>query len=142
MYQVLLALHFLGLALGVGAGFAQFTLGLTTRDLPAGERTALALRMLSLSKNGSYGLLLSILTGLGLMLMRGVGATFQWGGGAFHGKLALVVIMIGVLGYAQVVAAKARRSGAVSEINKARLLSRVQLALGVLVVIAATIAFK
>ena len=142
MYQVLLALHFLGLALGVGAGFAQLTLGLSSRELSAGERTALALRTLTLSKNGSYGLLLSILSGVGLMLTRGVGATFQWGGGAFHGKLALVVIMMGVLGYAQVVGAKARRSGSVSEINKARILSRVQLTLGVLVVIAATIAFK
>ena len=142
MYQALLALHFLGLALGVGAGLAQLTLGLTSRELPAGERTALALRTLSLSKNGSYGLLLSILTGVGLMLQRGVGATFQWGGGAFHGKLTLVVIMMGVLGYSQVVGARARRSGSVSELNKARVLSRVQLTLGILVVIAATIAFK
>lgn len=142
MYQVLLALHFLGLALGVGAGFAQLTLSLQGRDLPAGERTSLALRTLSLSKNGSYGLLLSILSGVGLLLLRGAHATFQWGGGAFHGKLTLVVIMIGVLGYAQVVGAKARRTGSVTEINKARILSRVQLTLGVLVVIAATIAFK
>jgi len=142
MYQALLALHFIGLALGVGAGFAQLTLGLSSRDLPPGERTGLALRTLALSKNGSYGLLLSILTGVGMMLIRGVGATFQWGGGAFHGKVTLVVIMMGVLGYAQVVGAKARRSGSVSEINKARILSRVQLTLGILVVIAATIAFK
>jgi uncharacterized membrane protein len=142
MYQVLLALHFLGLALGVGAGFAQFTLGLSSRELPAGERTGLALRTMAISKNGSYGLLLSILTGVGLMLIRGVSATFQWGGGAFHGKLTLVVIMFGVLGYSQVVGAKARRSGSVSEINKVRILSRIQLTLGILVVIAATVAFK
>jgi hypothetical protein len=142
MYQALLALHFIGLALGVGAGFAQLNLGLTTRELPSGERTALALRTIGLSKNGSYGLLLSILTGVGLMLHRGVSATFQWGGGAFHGKLALVVIMIGVLGYSQVVGAKARRSGSVSLISKARILSRVQLTIGLLVVIAATVAFK
>lgn len=142
MYQVLLALHFLGLALGVGAGFAQLTLSLSSRELPAGERTALALRTLSLSKNGSYGLLLLIVTGVGLMLMHGVSATFQRGGGAFHGKLTLVVIMIGVLGYSQVVGAKARRSGSVSEMNKVRLLGRIQLALSVLVVIAATVAFK
>jgi uncharacterized membrane protein len=142
MYQVLLALHFLGLALGVGAGFAQFTLGLSSRELPAGERTGLALRTMVLSKNGSYGLLLLVLTGVGMMLIRGVSATFQWGGGAFHGKLALVVIMFGVLGYSQVVGAKARRSGSVSQINKVRILSRVQLTLGILVVIAATVAFK
>lgn len=142
MYQVLLALHFLGLALGVGAGFAQLTLGLSSRELPPGERTALALRTLVLSKNGSYGLLLLIVTGVGMMLIRGVSATFQWGGGAFHGKLTLVVIMVGVLGYSQVIGARARRSGSVGEINKVRLLGRIQLALSVLVVIAATVAFK
>lgn len=142
MYQVLLALHFLGLALGLGASFAQLTIGLSARELPAGERTSLALRTLSLSKNGSYGLLLLIVTGVGMMVMRGVSATFAWGGGAFHGKLTLVVLMIGVLGFSQVVGARARRSGSVSEMNKVRLLGRIQLVLGVLVVIAATIAFK
>jgi uncharacterized membrane protein len=142
MYQVLLALHFLGLALGVGAGFAQLNLGLATRELPPGERTALALRTFSLSKNSSYGLLLSILTGVGLMLMRGVSATFQGAGGAFHAKLALVVIMMGLLGYAQVIGARARRSGSVAGLTKTRKLARVQLVLGVLVVIAATVAFK
>jgi uncharacterized membrane protein len=141
MYQLLLALHFLGLALGVGAGFAQFTLGLSSRELSAGERTSLALRTFSLSKNGSYGLLLLIVTGVGMMLMRGVSATFQVGG-AFHAKLTLVVIMLGVLGYSQVLGARARRSGSVSELNKVRTLSRIQLVLGILVVIAATIAFK
>jgi uncharacterized membrane protein len=142
MYQVLLALHFLGLALGVGAGFAQLTLGLASRELSMGERTSLALRTFSLSKNGSYGLLLLLVTGVGMMLMRGVKETFMWGGGAFHGKLTLVVIMLGVLGYSQVIGARARRSGSVSEIAKVRTLSRIQLVLGVLTVIAATVAFK
>lgn len=142
MYLVLLVLHFLGLSLALGAGFASLTLSLSSRDLPAGERTGLALRTLSLSKNSSYGVLLLLLTGIGMMLLRGVAATFAWGGGAFHGKLTLVVIMLGVLGYSQVVGAKARRSGAVSELQRVRVLSRVQLVLGVLVVIAATVAFK
>ena len=142
MYQALLALHFLGLALGVGAGFAQLTLTLSTSELPAGEKTALALRTLSLGKNSSYGLLLLLLSGLGMMFSRGVAETFQWGGGAFHGKLTLVAIMLGVLGYSQVIGARARRSGSVSDLNKVRTLARVQLGLGVLVVIAATIAFK
>lgn len=142
MYLVLLALHFLGLALGVGAGFAQLTLTLATRELSPGERTTLALRTLSLSKNSSYGLLLLILSGVGMMLSRGVAATFQWGGGAFHAKLSLVVIMFGVLGYSQVIGARARRAGSVSDINRLRSLSRLQLMLGVLVVIAATVAFQ
>lgn len=142
MHTALLALHFLGLALGVGAGFAQLTLTLATRDLPPAERGAFALRAQALAKNGSYGLVLLIVTGASLTVLRGVGATFQWGGPAFHAKLTLVVLMLVVLGYSQVVRARARRTGTTPDLVKLRRLSRVQLLLGMLVVICATIAFK
>ena len=49
--------------------------------------------------------------------------------------------MFGVLGYSQVIGVRARRAGAVSDLNRLQVLSRVQLGLGVLVVVAATIAF-
>ena len=91
MHTALLVLHFLGLALGVGAGFAQLTLTLATRELSPAERSAFALRALALAKNGSYGLLLLIVSGASMTVLRGVGATFQWGGPAFHAKLTLVV---------------------------------------------------
>jgi len=142
MYIALLALHFLGLALGVGAGFAQLTLTLATRELPPAERSAFALRALALAKNGSYGLLLLIVTGASMTVLRGVSATFQWGGPAFHAKLTLVVLMLGVLGYSQVSLARARRAGVTPDLIKLRKLARVQLLLGMVVVICATIAFK
>jgi hypothetical protein len=50
--------------------------------------------------------------------------------------------MFGVLGYSQMLGARARRTGSVSEINKLRSVSRIQLVLGVLVVMAATVAFQ
>src|SRR4030095_1030317 len=66
MYDALLILHFFGLALGVGAGLAAFTLGLATKDMEAPERGKFMLRASAIRKNGSFGLLLLIASGLGL----------------------------------------------------------------------------
>ena len=57
-YLTLLMLHFVGLALGVGASFSLFTLRRASAELEPAERTRFILRALSVSKNGSYGLLL------------------------------------------------------------------------------------
>ena len=142
MYIALLALHFIGLALGVGAGFAQLNLQLSTRELPASERSVFALRALALGKNGSYGLLLLILSGGGMTYLRGIPETFQLGGPAFHAKLTVAAIMILVLGYSQAVGARGKRAAGVADMAKLRTLSRVQLTLGLIAVVCAVIAFK
>jgi hypothetical protein len=142
MYTVLLITHFLGLAIGIGAGFAQFTLGLATRDLPPPERGAFMQRAAALGKNGSIGLLLLLVSGIGMATMRGWPATMQWGGGAFHAKLTLVALMIGVFGYMQVLARRIRREGGGPAMALLPKVSRVMLALGISVVIAAVIAFQ
>lgn len=111
MYYGLLFLHFLGLALGVGTGFAQLTLGRAARDLAPPERTAFMLRAAALARNSSMGLLLLIATGVGMMLLRGVSQTFAWGGGAFHAKLGMVVVFSGLFGYLQMLIARAKREG-------------------------------
>ena len=80
MYTALLITHFLGLAIGLGSGFAQFTLALATRDLAPPERGQFMQRAAALGKNGSFGLLLLILSGIGMTTMRGWPATMQWGG--------------------------------------------------------------
>jgi uncharacterized membrane protein len=142
MYLALLALHFLGLALALGAGFAQLTLQLATSGLGASDRSVFALRALALGKNSSYGLLLLILSGGGMTAMRGVTATFQAGGPAFHAKLTAVAIMFFVLGYSQVVSRRAKRAAGVADMARLRSLGRLQLLLGIVAVVCAVIAFK
>ena len=154
MYTALLITHFLGLAIGLGSGFAQFTLALATRDLAPPERGQFMQRAAALGKNGSFGLLLLILSGIGMTTMRGWPATMQWGGGAFHAKLTLVALMIffqfmtngalmvGVFGYLQVLARRARREGGGPAMALLPKVSRVMLSLGIAVVIAAVIAFE
>ena len=141
-YLVLLMLHFVGLALGVGASFALFTLRRANSGLDPAERTKFLLRTLSVSKNGSYGLLLMILTGLGMFVMRGPGAVMAAGGPAFHAKLTLVVILCGAVGYAQVLGKRAREAGYLLMLAKLPVVGNAILGLGVAIVISAVIAFQ
>jgi len=141
-YLVLLMLHFVGLALGVGASFALFTLRQAGARLSPEERTKFILGTLSVSKNGSYGLVLLLVTGLGMFFMRGPGAVMAAGGPAFHAKLTLVVILCGVVGYSQALGKRVREAGGGPALAKLPAVSNAVLLLGVAIVIAAVIAFQ
>ena len=142
LYQSILFLHFIGLALGVGTSFAMLTLGAATRDLAPEERSKFMLRASALRKNGSYGLGLLILSGLAMFLMRGPKEVFAWGGGAFHLKLTLVVILCGFFGYTQSLAKKIRLAGGGPLMAKLPKLTMIMLALSVATVASAVAAFK
>jgi uncharacterized membrane protein len=141
VYTSLLFLHFVGLALGVGSGFANLALGLATRDMDPAERGKFMGRASVLSKNGSIGLTLLVLTGLGMMAIRGFGETLAWGGGAFHAKLSLVVVFIGGFGYMQSLARKARQEGGGPAMARLPLVGRVLLLLGLAIIATAVLAF-
>ena len=141
MYKVLLFFHFLGLALGVGTGFANMALGIVTKNLPPEERAPFVLKTLVLSRNGSIGLLLLLLSGIGMTLMRGVGATFAWGGPAFHLKLTLVVIFLGVFGYMQVLIKKVKQDGGGPTLAKLPKIGPILHLLAMGIMIAAVVAF-
>ena len=142
LYLSLLFLHFLGLALSVGSGFATLTLGAATRELPADERAKFMLRASALRKNGSAGLGLLLLSGVAMFLLRGPREVMAWGGPAFHVKLTLVVILIGFFGYMQVVFKKVRLAGGGPLMARLPTLGRVMLGLSLLTMISAVIAFK
>ena len=141
-YLVLLILHFVGLALGVGASFASFTLRRASSGLESAERTKFLLRAASVSKNGSYGLLLLLVSGLGMFFMRGPGAVMAAGGPAFHAKLTLVVLLVGAVGYSQVLGKLAREAGGGPALTKLPAVANAILALGVAIIVAAVIAFQ
>ena len=141
MYTLLLFTHFVGLALGVGTGFANLTLGIATRSLPPEERVKFMLRAAALGKNGSIGLLLLLLSGVGMVLMRGLTATFAWGGPAFHAKLTLVVIFIGLFGYLQVLVARAKREGGGPNMARIPKVAGPMLLIGIAIMASAVLAF-
>jgi len=142
MYETLLILHFLGLGLGLGTSFAMFTLNLATKDLDGAERAKFMQRASALSRNGSMGLLLLILSGLGIVTYRGFGDVMAWGGPAFHAKLTLVVLLCGLVGYMQMTLKKARKTGDPKLMARMPLLGRIGMLLTVAIVVLAVVAFK
>jgi uncharacterized membrane protein len=99
------------------------------------------LRASALGKNGSIGLLLLIVSGVGMMGAHGFSATLQWGGGAFHAKLALIAVMVVVFGYLQMLLARARREGGGPAMARLPKVGQVMLLLGIAVVTCAAVAF-
>ena len=79
---------------------------------------------------------------LAIFLLRGPAEVMRWGGGAFHLKLTLVVILIGVFGYSQGVAKKVRLAGGGPLMAKLPKLGLISLCLSVAIVAAAVAAFK
>lgn len=142
LYLSILFLHFIGLALGVGTSFAMMTLGATARELEPEDRSKFMLRVSALRKNGSYGLALLLLTGIAMVVLRGPAAVFAWGGGAFHLKLTLVLILCGFFGYMQVLTKKIREAGGGPLMAKLPKLSLIMLVLSVAIVAAAVAAFR
>ncbi len=142
VYLTLLILHFIGLVLGVGTSFAMLRLGVVAKGLEPAERSQFMLRVAALSKNGSIGLALLILTGVGMLLLRGPAEIFRWGGPAFHVKLTLVVITAGLFGYMQSILKKVRDAGGGPLMAKLPKVGAALLGLGVATIIAAVVAFK
>ena len=140
MPDLWLILHFIGVALGVGTGFAMLTLGLATRDMSPADRGAFMRRASMVGVNGSIGLLLLIVSGVGLLLTRGVAEVMAWGGAMFHIKLTLVVVLIGVFGYMQVLVRKFK-SGDAAAAARLPVVSKIMLLLSLAIVVFAVLAF-
>ena len=142
LYTILKFFHFIGLALGVGTSFAMATLGASSKELTPAERTQFMLRAQALRKNGSIGLGLLILSGLAMFILRGPREVLAFGGGALHLNLTLVVILVGVFGYAQSINKKVREAGGGPLMAKLPKLGAVLLLLSIAIVAAAVAAFK
>ena len=141
-YLVLLMTHFLGLALAVGASFALFTLRRAGAELESAERVKFMLRALRVSVNSGIGLLLLLVSGLGMFFMRGPAAVMAIGGPAFHAKLTLVVILCGVFGYSQALGKRARLAGGGPALAKLPAVGNAILLLGIAIIVSAVIAFQ
>jgi uncharacterized membrane protein len=140
-YDLLLITHFIGLALALGTGFANIRLGMATADMPPEERTKFFLRAFALAKNGSVGVLLLILSGLGMLFARGFAAMFALGGGTFHAKLTLVVILMGLLGWSQVLIKRAREAQGGPTMAQIPKVGRAMFFTGIAIVILAVLSF-
>jgi uncharacterized membrane protein len=105
------------------------------------DRGAFMRRVSVISRNGSICLLLLIVSGVGLLMTRGVDVVMAWGGPMFHIKLTLVAILIGVFGYMQVLMRKSRSPDGAAAAARLPVIGTIMLLLGVSIVISAVLAF-
>jgi len=110
MNDALLVLHFIGLALGLSASFANMAMGRLIATAPPNEKAVLGRFPPVMGRLGGAGLLLLWATGLTLLFRK-------WGGfallaGWFHAKLTMVVLLTLVVGFIHMQEARARRGDA------------------------------
>ena len=107
LFQVLLILHFLGLAMGFSASFAGMVMAAVIAKAKPEERPVLGRFPPVMSRVGDVGLLL--LWGSGLSLL-----DLKWGGFAnvpptFHAKITLVVVLTLLVGYMHALQGRMKR---------------------------------
>ena len=141
MQDFFLIIHFVGLALGVGTSFATLRLGLATKALPPAERGQFFTYAAALGKNGSLGLALLLASGLCMLFTRGVTTVFSSGGVAFHIKLTLVLVLIGLLGFTQVLVKRIREKQDAKAMATVAKVGPVMLLTGLGIVVTAVLAF-
>ena len=136
--QVMLILHFLGLAMGLAVPFSSMVMhGLLAKAAPS-EQQVLARFAPAMSRVGDVGLALLIITGLALVLTKYGGFdVMPW---QFQVKMAAVALLIGLVGYIHVLMRKARNGDAAAA-ARIPVVGRVTFLLGVIAVVFAVLAF-
>jgi len=139
LYKSLLLLHMFGLTIGAGTGFYLAAIGRhAARHLEQAEaRTLIPGISGAISRLGSVGLALLLLSGIGMATLAGSAAF----GTAFWIKMALVVAIVVYVGTMQMLAARARRAGDVTAVSMMKRLAPIGPALAVATLAAAVVAF-
>ncbi len=134
----MLILHFIGLTMGMGTGFAHAFLGIATSKMSADEATKFRMHSLVLSKMGHTGMGLLILSGLYLI-------TPYWkilpSSPLLIAKLILVIILLIVLTLISLTAKKAIQGDAEVHLKKIQQLGKITLPLSIIIVILAIYIF-
>lgn len=139
MRDTYLICHFLGLAMGVGASFALLLLRLSVNKLQHADQMTLMKKSLSIAKLGSIGLLIMILSGVGLTLPQWSEGLVLKKNGLFHTKLLLVFLLSLFLGYSQVLQKKNKAN--FNSLPKLKTLGLVMALLNVVILITAVMVF-
>jgi len=136
--QFLVIVHFLGLAMGVGTGFANMAMAGVMAKATAGEKDVLARFPPAMSRIGAIGLVLLWGSGLAIVMTRYGG--FSVLPRPFIVKLAAVVLLTICVGYIHVLFGKVRKGDA-SAAARIQLLGRLTGPLALIAIIFAVITF-
>lgn len=134
MREVLLVIHFIGLTMGLGTGFAHAFLGSVASRMSPQEATKFRLNSLALSKMGNAGIILLVVSGLGLM-------TPYWqilpSSPLLIVKLTLVILLAIVIAIINVLGKKARQGNPEEQFKKMQTLGKISMVLSLSIVIVA-----
>ena len=134
----MLFIHFLGLILGMGAGFASLFIGSTNKNLSGEERPKFMLRLRALGYMGLSGIILLIISG-------GYLATPYWSVietmPLFIAKLTLVVVLLTLAILMDRKWRKAIKSGGGPDLQAIPKLGRIALPVGILILLFAVLQF-
>jgi uncharacterized membrane protein len=130
----MLIIHFIGLAMGIGTGFAHAFLGSVAAKMDAKEATKFRLHTLVLTKMGNVGITFLVISGLGLM-------TPYWkilpSSPLLIVKLSLVFLLAIVIFMLNVLGKKARQGNPEEQLGKMQTLGKISMVLGLSIVIVA-----
>jgi uncharacterized membrane protein len=122
MRDIMLIVHFISLALGLGAGFAHLFLGLSTKGMEPKQMDQFRIQTLSINLMSKIGMTLLILSGGYLM-------TPYWSNLAampfLHFKFTLVAIIIILLVPMTIFAKKAKKNNDASQLKKVKVLGHI-----------------
>ncbi len=138
MKEVLLIVHFIGLAMGLGTSLAFMFLGIASSKMEKADGQKFMLNALALGRMGHVGLTLLVLSGIFLMMP-------YWATLAttplLMAKLALVLVLGALIGIISSTAKKARKGDAAIHMKKAATLGRIGLLTGIAIVVLAVLVF-
>jgi len=139
LYKTLLLLHMFGLTIGAGTGFYIAAVARhAERNLEQAEaRTLLPGVNGAISKLGTLGLALLLVSGIGLAAMLGPAALNT----AFQVKMALVLAIVVFVGTMHALAARSRRAGDPNAVKLMKKIGPIGPVLAVATLVAAVTAF-
>ena len=138
MRDIMLIVHFIGVAMFLGTGFAYMILEIANSKLEKDERRNFSLRILPLSKMGHIGLALLIISGGYLMSPYWqILPNLPW----LIVKLCLVALLTIVISIMAVYSRKAKKGDTERYLKKIEPYSTVAFILGLAIVIIAAVVF-
>jgi hypothetical protein len=138
MRDIMLIIHFLGIAMAVGNGFAQLFLSKVRKNMDENDSQAFLMKTLYLNLMGKIGLGLLIISGGALM-------TPYWSSlssmPAMMVKLVLVIAIIALVGIASVAGKKLKKGGDKSQLPKIVTIGKSIFVLGLVIIVLAVFTF-
>jgi len=139
MRELMLILHFLGLTMGLGTGFAHAFLGSITGKMSPEEAIKFRLNSLVLSRMGHTGIALLLISGFYLITPYWkVLSSFP----LLMVKLGLVGVLIILITLIGIAGRKAKQGDAENQLKKMEFLGKLTLLVGISIVVLAVTIFR